>query len=166
MRRIIRRSVFASLLAALFGTAIPLDALATQPARWKKFVVPETGAAVDVPTELFSENSGEPERGYGRRFQTKDGRANLTVQSFRNAEADSPRSFLKKHFSLPRSAALYRRVGSRFFVVSGFHERNIWYDRCNFAASHINCVALNYPASEKRDWDQVVTQISNTLTKR
>jgi hypothetical protein len=152
--------------AAILSAALFSAAALAQPVGWQKYVVPQTGAAVDLPNEIFSEDAGEPDKGYGHRFRTKDGRANLIVQSLRNDERDSPRSFLRKHFNLPESAALYRRVGSEFFAVSGFHDRNIWYDRCNFAGSYIHCVALNYPASEKRHWDYVVTQISNTLTKR
>jgi hypothetical protein len=161
----VRTATLQCLSASLFSSAMLLAASA-QPVAWQKYFVPETGAAVDVPSEIFNNDAGPPEKGYGRRFRTEDGRANLTVQSFRNVEGDSPRSFVAKHFNLPESAAVYRRVGSGFAVVSGFHEENIWYDRCNFARKYINCVALNYPASEKRQWDYVVTRISNTLTKK
>ncbi len=157
---------FFILSGALATAATSSSVLALQPVGWEKFAVPKTGASVELPTRIFSEDAGKPEKGYGRRFRTKDGRANLTVQSFPNSETDSPHSFLSKHFSLPRSAATYRRIGPNFFVVSGFHEGNIWYDRCNFVGSYIDCVALNYPTSEKRDWDYIVTRISNTLTKR
>lgn len=132
------RTTFLVLSGAL-ATAISSSVLALQPVGWEKFAEPKTGASVEIPTKIFSEDAGKPERGYGRRFQTKDGRANLTVQSFSNSEADSPRSFLTKHFSLPRSAAAYRRVGHNFFAVSGFHQGNIWYDRCNFVGSYIVC---------------------------
>lgn len=157
-------ATFLVLLSAV-ATAATSSVLAQQAVGWEKFVVPKTGASVEVPTEIFSEDAGKPERGYGRRFRTKDGRANLTVQSFPNSEVDSPRSFLAKRFKLPRSAAVYSRVSASFFVVSGFHEGNIWYDRCNFVGTYIDCVALNYPSSEKRNWDYVVTRISNTLSK-
>jgi hypothetical protein len=30
----------------------------------------------------------------------------------------------------------------------------------------MNCVLINYPAAEKRQWDGVVTRISNTLASR
>jgi hypothetical protein len=159
-------TTFAGLSAALWAAGTSSAALAAEAGSWKRFVVPETSLAVDLPGDLFSESAGKPDRGEGRRFRTKDGRATLVIQSLRNAETDSPRSFLNKHFSLPHSAAVYRRVASDFFVVSGFHEGNIWYDRCNFVGSYIDCAALNYPASEKRNWDHIVTRISNTLTKR
>ncbi len=144
---------------------LPVAAVA-QPIGWQKFIVPETGASVDLPNEIFSEDVGAPNHGYGRRFRTSDGRANLLVNSFPNEASDSPRSYLEKHFKLPPSAAVYRRVSPNFFAVSGFHEKDIWYNRCNFAGEFIHCVTLNYPANEKRQWDYVVTQISNSLAKR
>ena len=137
-----------------------------QPIGWQKYVVPETGASVDLPNEIFSQDVGRPERGYGRRFQTGDGRANLTVNSIANEDKDSPASFLRKHFGLPPSAIIYRRVTRNFFAVSGFHDKSIWYSRCNFTGASIHCVLLNYPAHEKRQWDYVVTQISQTLSSR
>jgi hypothetical protein len=39
----------------------------------------------------------------------------------------------------------------------------IWYNRCNFAGRIITCVLINYPATEKKKWDSVVTRISNSL---
>ena len=54
----------------------------------------------------------------------------------------------------------------RFFVVSSFREDKIWYNRCNFAGRFMNCVLINYPAAEKRQWDRVVTRIGDTLASR
>jgi hypothetical protein len=154
--------IFVTIVLLALGPA----AASTQPIGWQKYVVPETGANVDFPNEIFTQDAGVPDRGYGRRFQTGDGRANLTVNSITNAENDSPASFLRKHFALPSSAAAYRRITGTFFVVSGFHHNRIWYNRCNFAGAFIHCILLNYPAGEKRQWDYVVTQISNTLASR
>eukprot|EP01035_Chromulina_nebulosa_P055136 gene55137-75552_t len=57
---------------------------------WQRFVLPETRTSVDIPTGLFSDDAGGIEGGYGRRFLTSDGRANITVQSVRNDGDDSP----------------------------------------------------------------------------
>jgi hypothetical protein len=54
-------------------------------------------------------------------------------------------------------------VTPRFFVVSSFRGGNIWYNRCNFSQRFVNCILINYPAAEKRQWDSVVTRISHTL---
>jgi len=141
----------------------PLAAVA-QPINWHDYVVPESGAVAQIPTDIFSEDGGKPDSGYGRRFFTSSRNANLTVQSIPNDANDTPAAFLaKKH---PPSDITYKRVTSRFFVVSSNRENKIWYNRCNFATHFVNCVLINYPAAEKRQWDSVVTRISNTLASR
>jgi hypothetical protein len=153
------RTIFVAI--ALF--TIPAVSTA-QPVGWKKYVVPETGAKVDMPVTIFSEDAGEPEGGYGRRFLTADGRANLTVQSVPNKSNDSPAAFLNK--MRPPRDITYKRVTPFFFVVSSFRNDKIWYNRCNIAGQFMNCILINYPAAEKRQWDSLVTRISNTLASR
>jgi hypothetical protein len=141
----------------------PVTALA-QPTAWRDYVVPESGAVAQVPTTIFSQDGGESEQGYGRRFFSSDGRAKLTVQSVPNTAGDSPAVFLAK--KSPPSNIVYRKVTSQFFVVSSFRGDKIWYNRCNFAGRFVNCVLIDYPSAEKRQWDRVVTRISNTLASR
>lgn len=142
---------------------MPLAAVA-QPNGWLTYVVPESGAVAQIPTTIFSEDGGAPEAGYGRRFATVDKRANLTVESILNEAGDSPAAFLAKNN--PPANIAYQRVTPHFFVVSSFKGDKIWYNRCNFAGRFANCVLINYPAAEKRQWDGVVTRISNTLASR
>jgi hypothetical protein len=67
----------------------PLAAVA-QPIGWHDYVVPESGAVAQIPTDIFSEDGGKPDSGYGRRFFTSSRRANLTVQSIPNDANDTP----------------------------------------------------------------------------
>jgi hypothetical protein len=146
------------------GLALWPIATAAQPIDWVRYQIPETGASLDIPTSIFSKDAGKPATGYGGRFLTPDQRANLTVQSVANTEGLSPAVFLAK--KNPPRDIVYKRITSRFFVVSSFRQGKIWYDRCNFTGGFINCVLINYPAEEKRQWDSVVTRISNTLASR
>ena len=148
----------------VLGLALAPTVAAAEPISWSKYQVPETGAAVDIPTSIFSEQAGKPEAGYGGRFLTSDRRADLTVQSVPNDAGFSPAVFLAK--KNPPRDIVYKRVTPRFFVVFSFSNGKIWYNRCNFAGRFINCVLINYPAAEKRQWDGVVTRISNTLASR
>jgi len=136
-------------------------AAAAQPLDWQRYKVPESGAVVDIPTSIFAKDAGKPESGYGRRFRTSDYRAILTVQTISNDEGDSPEVFLAK--KNPPKNVVYKKVTHRFFVISSFRDDKIWYNRCNFAARLATCVLISYPASEKRQWDGIVTRISNTL---
>jgi hypothetical protein len=146
-----------------FAALSPIKAV-TAPIDWTRYQIAETGAAVDIPSSIFSEEAGKPESGHGGRWLTPDRRADLTVQSMANDAGLSPGAFLAR--KNPPAGIVYKRVTPRFFVVSSFRKGKIWYDRCNFAGRFINCVLINYPASEKRQWDSVVTRISNTLASR
>jgi hypothetical protein len=146
--------------AALFVSLMPSVALA-QNIDWQKYVVPDTGARVDIPVSIFSEDAGPPDGGIGRKFLTKDRRADLTVQSVPNPQNDSPAAFLAKRN--PPAGIQYRRVTPRFFAVSSIRNGRTWYNRCNRANEYMNCVLINYPAAEERQWDAVVTRISLSL---
>jgi len=148
-------------LVAVAALVFAGNASAAEPINWQRYIVAETGASVDIPTSVFTEDAGKPEGAYGKQFLTSDGRANLTIESLTNEAGDSPATFLAKRN--PPKDIVYKKITSRFFVVSSFRNDKIWYDRCNFAASLVNCVLINYPAAEKRGWDGIVTRISNTL---
>jgi hypothetical protein len=146
------------LLAVLVFSLVPAMAFATE---WRKYVVPRTGANLDIPVSIFTEDAGLTEGGAGRRFFTKDHRANLTVQSVPNPENDSPATFLAK--KRPPANIQYKRVTPRFFAVSSIRNGQTWYNRCNRTNEYMNCVLINYPAAEERQWDAVVTRISLSL---
>jgi hypothetical protein len=148
----------------VLGLALLPTVAAAEPISWSRYQVPESGAAVDIPGSIFSEQAGKPEAGYGGRFLKPDRRADLTVQSVPNDAGFSPAVFLAR--KNPPRDIVYKRVTPRFFVVSSFSKGKIWYNRCNFAGRFINCVLINYPAAEKGRWDGVVTRISNTLASR
>ncbi|SFU49373.1 hypothetical protein SAMN05192541_102264 [Bradyrhizobium arachidis] len=126
---------------------------------WSSYRIPESGTSVDIPASIFTEEAGRPD-GYGVQYRTGDGRADLTVQAVPN-DGGSPRAFLAR--KNPPAGIIYKRVTPRFFVVSSIRRGKIWYDRCNFASRYVHCVLINYPAAEKRQWDAIVTRISNTL---
>jgi hypothetical protein len=149
-----------SLFTALVLSLVPASVLAGS-AGWQRFVIPGTGTNVEIPVTIFSRDAELPDGGTGRRFYTDDRHADLTVQSVANPENDSPATFLAK--KNPPSGILYKRVTPNFFVVSSIRGDRIWYNRCNRSNGYMNCVLINYPAAERRQWDHVVARISHTL---
>jgi hypothetical protein len=130
---------------------------------WQRYTIPTTGLSVDVPTSIFGEDGGTIEGNLGRQLFTKDRRANLTIRSFPNPSNDTPAVFLQK--MNPPTRIQYRRVTSKFFAVSSIRNGRTWYNRCNQVDRFMNCVLINYPAVEDREWDAVVTRISLSLGK-
>lgn len=145
-----------SLLAVATSTTIA----SAEASRWTVYSISETGTSVDLPSSIFTEKAGTPD-GYGQRFKTSDGRANLTIQSSPNSDNDSPAAFLAKRHPPPHIQ--YKRITPRFFAVSSYRGDKVWYDRCNFSRRFVHCVLINYPANEEHAWDDIVTRISLSL---
>lgn len=151
-------------MKTIAAIAIALSAMSPAVARadsWTTYRIPETGTSVDIPISVFTEQAGKPD-GYGRKFRTPDGGADLTVQAVRREQGVSPAAFLAA--KQPPSGIVYKRITPGFFVVSSIKRDKIWYDRCNFTSRYVHCVLINYPAAGKRQWDQVVTRISHSLS--
>ncbi|KRR09704.1 hypothetical protein CQ10_41165 [Bradyrhizobium valentinum] len=151
-------------LAAIVLLSItPLAEATAASLEWRRYAVPATGLSVDVPVSIFEEDRGATEGTLERHLFTKDYRANLTIKSFPNPDKDSPAVFLEK--MRPPADIQYRRVTPKFFAVSGVRDGYTWYNRCNRATRFMNCVLINYPAAEERQWDATVTRISLSLAK-
>jgi hypothetical protein len=151
------KSLGVLLLSGLVASAAAASPLS---ARWTTYSISQTGTSVDLPSSIFTEKGKKPE-GYGDRFETADGRADLTIQSVPNNANITPAEFLAhKH---PPPHIQYKRITNRFFAVSSYKGDKVWYDRCNFSHRFIHCVLINYPASEERDWDALVTRVSLSL---
>jgi len=150
------KSPIFTLLLAL----VPSIAMA-QPVHWATYSISRTGTSVDIPTSIFTEQAGHPD-GYGEKLRTADGRAELTIQTDPNTDHDTPATFLAKRH--PPSSIQYKRVTGRFFAVSGYKGDKVYYSRCNFSQGFVHCIMMDYPASEERDWDDIVTRISLSLS--
>jgi hypothetical protein len=151
----------ARLLAAFVTAGIMATPAFAGGVEWRRYTIASTGTSVDMPASIFTSDGGAPEGGTGRRFFTDDRRADLTVQSVPNPGNDSPAAFLAKQ--QPPAGIIYKRITPSFFVVSSIRNDRIWYNRCNRGSGAMNCVMINYPVAEKRQWDGVVTRISRTL---
>ena len=164
------RHLFLCSAALLFqlGVSCPASAQIGQgppPLAWRTFVIPESGTRIDYPAAIFAP-AGAAEKGVGERFESRDGRAVLSIYSQENAEGDSPLDYLRKNLRIDPAGLEYRRITSSFFAISMERDGLIYYSRCNFsgaAAGITHCFDLVYPQEQKRAWDAVVTRISLSL---
>lgn len=133
---------------------------------WRGLDDPASGTHVEYPAGLFPavEASRSPSRP-GQLFGTADGRAHLAIFAVHNPGHASAAGFIARNLRIPASTLHYQRVAPSFFVISGFHDNNIFYARCNSSSNRslLHCINLVYPAREKRRWDPIVTRISLTL---
>jgi hypothetical protein len=136
-----------------------------EPIEWRTFEVPDLKTRIQYPASIFTP-AGQPERGFGQRFERADGRAVLSIYARPNEAGENPKTYLKKNLRVDRSALDYVRIARSFFAISSERDGVILYSRCNFsggARGVIHCFDLKYPQEEKRSWDAVVTRISLSL---
>jgi hypothetical protein len=154
------------LAVAVLATATSAQAqIREQAPGWATFVIPEYGTRVEYPAGIFVP-TGDPEKGTGRRFDTSDGRARLSVYARDNDAGDTPAAYVGKNLRVQRNALDYQRIAPSFFAISMERDGLIYYSRCNFSRGGgraIHCFDLIYPQAEKRAWDAVVTRISLSL---
>src|SRR5690242_7004639 len=159
-----RRSIAGMVVASAAMLIAPSHAAPSDPG-WRPFSDPSSGTRVDYPANIFSVEEGAFEMAPGQRFGTADGRAHFAVFTMKAEKSGSPAAFVARNLQVPRAALDYRRVSAKFFALSGIHEGQIYYVRCNSGSdrSVLLCIYLIYPAAEKRAWDPIVTRISRTL---
>jgi hypothetical protein len=136
------------------------------PQDWRTYADKRSGTRVEYPAKLFSVEGGAPVRGEGKRFQTRDSAAELHVYSLANNEHDTPQGYLDRYLMKDRLKLGYVRVTSRFLVVSGTSRGRIVYSRCNFVPAprgRMHCIYMEYPQTELRAFDPIVTRISKSL---
>ncbi len=132
---------------------------------WREYADPASGTRVEYPANMFSVPEGAFQIAPGERFGTADGRAHLAVFTMKAEKSSSPAAFIARNLQVPRSALKYQRIAPNFFAISGVHEADVYYVRCNSAGdrSILHCIYVIYPSAEKRAWDPIVTRLSRTL---
>jgi hypothetical protein len=162
MRRALVRLAFGvSLVAGVAGG----EAFAVERSGWSRFHDPEHRISFDFPAHIFREDA-VAEGESGTVFSTRDGRARLRLFGFVNTRNQTPQSHLASIPQYRVEQFHYVRTTSRFFVASAVRGDRILYRRCNFsrrADRRVGCVQVEYPRSQKRAWDAVVTRISLSL---
>jgi hypothetical protein len=126
---------------------------------------PAFGTRLQYPASIFTP-AGQPEMGFGQRFERADGRAVLSIYARPNRAGETPRGYLRRHLRVERSELDYVRIARSFFAISSERDGVVLYSRCNFsggARGVIHCFDMKYPQEEKRSWDAVVTRISLSL---
>lgn len=151
----------ATLIALVMAGALPANSQSSAEG-WTRVRDPALGLRLEYPSKIFASDAGKTERHMGRRFRTSDGRAEFAYYSFKNDGRETPKSYLERTLVIDRRKIIYQRLTDRFFVVSSVRDKRIFYSRCNFGGL-VRCIYLEYPQTQKRNWDRTVTRISNSL---
>lgn len=151
-----------SWLGAMAAFAAVLIAVSAQAEGWRLYRNSRFGTTADVPKDW---TMGEaPQNDDGRVFTSPDKQSEIIISG-------SFRTFQKEQEIADRLAPgegetiAYRRQGKDWLAVSGTKGDRIFYRKsrlsCNGAVW--NSVSIDYPASQKKNFDPLVTRVSRSL---
>lgn len=116
------------------------------------------------PRDTFIPAEGESKPSmYG--FKSRDGGAKLLFSAWNNKEGRSPEGF--KQWLIANTEGYdemtYRPRGRTWFVLSGYRDDNIYYEKVMFSCGGnvVNVFAISYPERERNHYDQVVERIED-----
>lgn len=150
-RRLPSPLVFALLLALpLAAQAGPADQSTYNNARY--------GYAITYPAALLTPQ-GESDAGDGQIFRSPDGRAELRVFAWHNVLNESLDTVFSQALDTPGLRPTYQRKRKDWFVVSGYLEGNVLYQKTILKNETYFTLRLLYAAGAKATYDPIVGQL-------
>jgi len=125
------------------------------------------GFLIAYPVNVF-EQRGEPSTDEGRVLHSRDGKAQLLVGAFANADATSLEAYRDYllHENYPGAHIDYAPMRGKWFVLSGTLGDREFYERVSFTCGGrlINSWAMIYPKAERSFYNRVVEAVARSYT--
>lgn len=149
-------------------TSRPMPAIADHAVTYKTYCNSRYGFCIAYPGEILYPQ-GESGSGDGEAFKSKDGgNTLLAYRDFRdNIDPDKPFAIatayaqdLKPDEGDPlKKNITYKKLGKDFYVISGFHDDKVFYQKTMMADSQLVTCILEYRQSDRALYDQVSEQV-------
>jgi hypothetical protein len=117
------------------------------------------GYSLTYPEQLFAPEP-ESENGDGRKFFSRDRKAKIAVFGAHNVERynmEEYRKTLLKEFD-GYEQVTYSPKGNSWFVLSGFHDGNVYYQKVMFSCENevVSVLAVTWPVVDRQRYDPVI----------
>ena len=110
---------------------------------------------ISYPGSLL-QGQGEAANGDGQRFLFSDGQIVLTVWGSLNVFDNSLRQLFEEEGARPNRNVTYKRIKDNWFVVSGYEEGRVFYQKTILNGDVAKTFRLDYPAGQKATVDTIV----------
>lgn len=158
--------------AALVVTALFIPLAFVEPAfsaHWERYVNARFGTSAEVPARGFTAEP-VPANNDGQIWKSADGRGSIAVYGSYLVVVDTFKQYRNFMLNTARGDGVditYNVVGHGWFAYSGYLGNDIVYARVlisnNCNETVVNHIYLQYPKSQKRRYDPIVTRLAKTL---
>jgi hypothetical protein len=148
------------LFAAVF--CVGITATTGMSAAERTYVNPRFGTTISFNDAIFTKMQPEPDNGDGASWSAPDG-GRLLVWGQNNVLDFTPTT-LADDVASSLDQETFRKVGSRWMVVSGFDDGEIVYHRAEFGGRDvIHSMEMRYPANLAGHYDRLASRIADSL---
>ena len=137
-----------------------------QTSGWSTYRNTGFGFLVSYPADVFTPQT-LAENVNGTIFQTGDGSARFSVSAYINTDDAEDIAYYKSKVLETEDYPnlTYQPGGDTWFVLSGYHQDAIYYEKyilsCNWRV--INALLITYPRAERTTYDKIVTGLEKTF---
>jgi hypothetical protein len=122
--------------------------------------------SIDYPLGVLYPQ-GEALNGDGQRFLSKDKRGKAFVAAWGNALFHTMKQEMNEDIdpkSNPKRIVTYRILKKNWFVLSGYEDGKIFYEKMLLKHGFFYDYGIDYPKDQKRLWDPVVRRMARSFT--
>jgi hypothetical protein len=120
------------------------------------------GFSVRYPSGIMQPSS-EVGNGNGRTFRAPDGSASLLAYATGQAMPQQVQRRFEEQTTNPALDITYRTRGDGWYVLSGYRDDNIFYERVEARDSTMKVMRIFYERSQEARFDPIVREVSNSL---
>lgn len=110
---------------------------------------------------------GESDNGDGQKFQSKNRAVSMLVYGGHSFEATVESKFREDTISITGGHSVrqvtYKHKGDNWYVVSGFSEEKVFYQKTIIVDGTIMTFYITYPSTKKKVWDPITATISKSF---
>lgn len=151
------------IMIRLFALFLIFASLPAAAEKYRSYTNERFGQTADVPASWKADPP--PTNGDGLRFRSPDGKASLAVSGSLNIADTVDEAMRDQSKPLDGEDVTYRKVGKRDVTLSGHMGDAIFYRKSILVCRDQvwNSIHLEYPASDKKAYDAMVTHIAKSL---
>lgn len=127
---------------------------------YRSYVNARFGFSIDYPSDLKA--GSPPADGDGLVFTSADGGVQLRASGINNALPVTPAAYLQRLLS-KHPTATYHMVKDERCIVSWEEDGHIFYEKAVVGTGSIDDFQFAYPASQKQEYDPIVTHIAESF---
>jgi hypothetical protein len=155
------------MLVVFYFVALQQICVVNAQTKFNEYCNARFGFCISYPINFKAQ--GESDNGDGQEFISMDGKSSILV--YRDGrevmyESDSEcknQSFLTDVTSDETKKVTYKKMGDRFYVVSGYEGSSIFYQKTIFTNEGMMTAIFTYPTSQKGKYDSYCVKVFETF---